>query len=99
MDTFKSLSGLIFVVGMPLFCLSLLRNYRKHKTHIPMMGWTLLAIGLLIVAVASVSYLPLIIFFPENRSGDSVIYFLVWVVPAILMAYTGFRTRNKPKSG
>ncbi len=96
MDRIKSISGLIFAVGMPLFCFSLLRNYRKHKTHIPLMGWTLLAIGLLIISVASVSYLPLIIFFPQSRSSESIIFFLVWVIPAIFMAYTGWRTRNKP---
>jgi len=97
MDTFKSLSGIIFVVGMPLFCFSLLRNYRKNKTYIPFMGWALFALGFLMIFVAVFSYLPMFIFSPQSRSADSIIYFLVWLVPSTAMAYTGWTTRNKPK--
>jgi len=99
MNIFKSISGMIFVLGMPLFCFSLLRNYRKNKTYIPFMGWILFAIGFLMIFVAIFSYLPMFIFFPQNRSAESIIYFLVWFVPSTVMAYTGWRTRNKPRSG
>jgi hypothetical protein len=98
MDTFKSISGLIFVLGMPLFCLSLLRNYRKNKTYIPFLGWTLFAVGFLMIFVAIFSSLPMFIFFPQKRSAESIIYFLVWLVPSTAMAYTGWATRNKPRS-
>jgi len=98
MDTFKSISGLIFVLGMPLFCFSLLRNYRKRKTYIPFMGWTLFAVGFLMIFVTVFSCLPMFIFFPESRLADSIIYFMVWLVPSAAMAYTGWKTRNKPNA-
>ncbi|MCX5858343.1 MAG: hypothetical protein NT056_00360 [Proteobacteria bacterium] len=98
MDTFKSISGLIFVLGMPLFCFSLLRNYRRRKTYIPFMGWSLFAVGFLMIFVAIFSSLPTFIFFPQKRSAESIIYFLVWLVPSTAMVYTGWTTRNKPRS-
>ena len=99
MNIFKSISGMIFVLGMPLFCFSLLRNYRKSKTYIPFMGWSLFVIGFLMIFVALFSYLPMFIFSPPSRSAESITYFLAWFVPATVMVYTGWTTRNKPKSG
>ena len=99
MNIFKSISGMIFVLGMPLFCFSLLRNYRKSKTYIPFMGWSLFVIGFLMIFVALFSYLPMFIFSPPSRSAESITYFLAWFVPATVMVYTGWTTRNKPRSG
>ncbi|TET24325.1 MAG: hypothetical protein E3J78_01375 [Candidatus Cloacimonadota bacterium] len=93
----KYFSGALFIVGIPVACISLLRFVRNSKHQFKSMYRGLIIGGCIVCFLALLIYVPFIILsFSDERLStfDEIFGSLVWLIPGISLLITGILMRK-----